>query len=344
METFELLKALCDADGPAGDEGRAADWAARWLAGCCGPVERTPLGSVCCTVVPPQEGRPHLLLDAHLDEVGFLVTHIDEEGFVKIAPVGGIDHRLLLSARLCILGGEEVPAVVSCLAPHLSAMEGFKKAPPLDKLYLDTGFGREELERLVAPGDRVCYRAPLRRLLGSRVTGKALDDRAGCAAVCLAAKAIKESGFDGCGVTALLSTREEVGGQGAATAAFLAAPTHCVAVDVSFALSPGCDAADCGELGAGPMIGYAPTLDRGMYQALCRTAAGAGIPFQREIMAGRTGTNADGVAVAGGGVRCVTLSIPQRYMHTPAEVCDLTDIENTAALLAAYVKGGEWSC
>ena len=199
MDTFELLKALCDADGPAGDEVRAADWAANWLADCCGPVERSPLGSVCCTVVPPQEGRPHLLLDAHLDEVGFIVTHIDEDGFVKIAPVGGIDHRLLLSARLSILGREEVPAVVSCLAPHLSAMEGFKKTPPVDKLYLDTGFGKEELERLVAPGDRVCYRAPLRRLLGGRVTGKALDDRAGCAAVCLAAKAIKEAGFAGCG-------------------------------------------------------------------------------------------------------------------------------------------------
>ena len=343
MDTFALLQALCGANGPAGAEEPAAAWAARWL-GEYGEVERTPLGSVVCTLVPPQEGQPHLLLDAHLDEVGFIVTRIDGDGLVKVAPVGGIDPRLLLSARLTICGKKEVPAVVSCLAPHLSSLEGFQKAPPVDKLFLDTGYTEEELANWVAPGDRVCYQAPLRRLLGSRVTGKALDDRAGCAAVCLAARAIRESGFAGAGVSVLLSTREEVGGQGAATAAFAAAPTHCVAVDVSFALSPGCDPADCGELGKGPMIGYAPTLDRGMYRALCRAAAEADIPWQREIMAGRTGTNADGVAVAGRGVRCLTLSIPQRYMHTPVEVCDLRDIEATAALLAAYVKGGEWTC
>ena len=145
MDMMNMLAELTAAFGPSGAEKNVAAVIEKYAANYCDEVRRDTLGNLICH---KKGSGPRVMFSAHMDSIGLVATHIDEDGFVKIAPVGGIDHRLLLSARLRILGREEVPAVVSCLAPHLSAMEGFKKAPPVDKLYLDTGFGKEELERL----------------------------------------------------------------------------------------------------------------------------------------------------------------------------------------------------
>src|SRR5699024_2396022 len=132
----------------------------------------------------------------------------------------------------------------------------------------------------------------------------------------------------------LLSTREEVGAQGAETAAFREEPDLAVAVDVSFAEQPGVPPHKCGQLSEGPMIGISPILDKPITDTLRRLAKKKDIPFQLEVMGGMTGTNADEINVTRAGVRCGLVSIPQRNMHTPAEICDLKDIENVAQLLA----------
>lgn len=130
---------------------------------------------------------------------------------------------------------------------------------------------------------------------------------------------------------------EEVGGQGARTAASLLAPTHAVAVDVSFGHTPDAPRPKCGVMGDGPMIGVSPILDHTMFEGMKACAKRHSIDFQVEVMGGNTGTDADGVAVVGVGVRCALVSVPLRYMHTPAELIDARDVEQTAALIAAYV-------
>ena len=189
-------------------------------------------------------------------------------------------------------------------------------------------------------GDLIALNSEFVRLNDDLICGGSLDGCVSVYAQYLAAKMIKDSGFDGCGVSVLLTCREEIGGQGAATGGFAGKFTHAVVVDVSFAVSHGCDEHECKYLGKGPMIGYSPVLDRSMYKALCAAAEKHNIPYQYEIMSGRTGTDSDSLTTVRGGVRTAMVSIPQRYMHSPCEVCSMADIKNTAALISAFVQEG----
>ena len=326
----ELLRALCGAEGTAGCEGRAAKTAAELLARHC-EVHVDPLGSVIGERPGP---GPHILLDAHLDQIGMAVTEILEGGFVRVTEVGRMDLRVLAAQEVLIHGREAVLGVVPATPPHLSKDED--KAPDWESLCIDTGLAKEKAQALISLGSRVTLRTPPARLMGERFTSPALDDRSGMAAILRCMELLED--ID-CRVTALFSVQEETGGSGAQVAGFASAPDCAIAVDVSFAAAPGIDPVKApGKLGGGAMIGVAPGLDYTMGEELARLAQAREIPFSWEIMGGRTGTNADRLQSAGRGIPCALLSIPLRNMHTGAEVVDLRDIEAVAQLLAAYIK------
>lgn len=330
----EMLFRLCSAPGAAGREDGAAQVAAEMLS-FLPNVKIDTLGSVVATFGNPESKR-HILLDAHLDQIGMLVTSVDENGFLKVARDGGMDRRVLPGSRVVVYGKETLNGIVCCLPPHLTD-GGEDHVPDITEMAVDVGLTKEEANELVQPGDVVLLPGEPRRLLGSRVTGAALDDRAGCAALIRCAQLLQETTLS-CRVTVLLSTREEVGSQGAETAAFREEPDMAIAVDVSFADQPGVPSHKCGKLSEGPMIGVSPVLDKNITETLKRLAKENEIPFQLEVMGGTTGTNADEINVTRGGVPCGLVSIPQRNMHTPAEICDLKDIENVARLLAAFIR------
>ena len=330
----EMLFRLCSAPGAAGREDGAAQVAAEMLS-FIPNVKIDTLGSVVATFGNPESKR-HILLDAHLDQIGMLVTSVDENGFLKVARDGGMDRRVLPGSRVVVYGKETLNGIVCCLPPHLTD-GGEDHVPDITEMAVDVGLTKEEANELVQPGDVVLLPGEPRRLLGSRVTGAALDDRAGCAALIRCAQLLQETTLS-CRVTVLLSTREEVGSQGAETAAFREEPDMAIAVDVSFADQPGVPVHKCGKLSEGPMIGVSPVLDKNITETLKRLAKENEIPFQLEVMGGTTGTNADEINVTRGGVPCGLVSIPQRNMHTPAEICDLKDIENVARLLAAFIR------
>ncbi len=330
----EMLFRLCSAPGAAGREDGAAQVAAEMLS-FIPNVKIDTLGSVVASFGNP-EAKRHILLDAHLDQIGMLVTSVDENGFLKVARDGGMDRRVLPGSRVVVYGKETLNGIVCCLPPHLTD-GGEDHVPDITEMAVDVGLTKEEANELVQPGDVVLLPGEPRRLLGSRVTGAALDDRAGCAALIRCAQLLQETTLS-CRVTVLLSTREEVGSQGAETAAFREEPDMAIAVDVSFADQPGVPAHKCGKLSEGPMIGVSPVLDKNITETLKRLAKENEIPFQLEVMGGTTGTNADEINVTRGGVPCGLVSIPQRNMHTPAEICDLKDIENVARLLAAFIR------
>ena len=243
-------------------------------------------------------------------------------------------------ARVVVHGKCDLPGVISTLPPHLQKGEDGKKAAPIDELSIDLGLTAQAAKDLVAAGDCVTFAKHFTPLNGSRVSANCLDDRSGVAAVLLAAEQLKDAP---CRVTLLFTAQEEVGTRGAKTALFDRGVDASVSVDVSFAYTPGCKARDCGVMGKGPMIGISPILDRQFSKELLDLATENQIPYQTEVMAGRTGTNADAISICGSGVRCALVSIPEKYMHTPAEVVDTADVEQTAALLAAFVrmKAGE---
>lgn len=330
-----LLTELAAAPGVSGCEDGVRQLAARWLSPL-GPCETTPLGSLVCRVKTAPAGKPHLLLTAHMDQIGLIVTYIDQQGFLRVGGVGGLDRSVLLAAQVEVHTRDGIlPGVICTVPPHLSNDD--KALPKVEDLAVDIGFSREEAEKRVMPGDRVlCVSQPL-RLLNGRLCTQGLDNRAGCAAILRAAQELAAADLD-CSLSVLLTTMEEVGEQGAGTGARYLSPTHAIVVDVSFAHTPDVRRSQCGEMSQGVMLGVAPVLDNGMFAKLRETALEKQIPFQLEAMGGATGTDADAVAVAGAGVRCALLSIPLRYMHTPAEVIDPADVETAANLISAYTR------
>ena len=331
-ELSAMLEALCSAKGVSGAENEAADVASKMLAKHM-PVQIDALGSV----TGRKEGKgAHILLDAHLDQIGLIVTAIDEDGFLKFAKCGGADRRVLSAAEVTVHGKEKIFGVVTSTPPHLAKPDDAAKALPFDEMAIDIGLTKEETEKLVSPGDRITFNGNYLRLMGNRISSPSVDDRAGVAAILRCLDILEERGAD-CNLTVMFSVQEETGGSGAQTAAFTASADEAIAVDVSFASAPGVSAEKYASLGKGTMIGFAPSLDFRMSKTLEAIAKRENIPYQPEVMGGRTGTNCDEIQISGKGIKTALLSVPLRNMHTAVEVCDLADIENTAKLMAEYI-------
>lgn len=328
----DLLKKLCSAKGVSGAENEAAAVAAELL-GKYMPVSIDPLGSVTGT---RGDGRVHILLDAHLDQIGLVVTAIDEYGFLKVAKCGGVDIRVLAAAEVTVHGREKLFGVITSTPPHLSTPEDSGKAKGFDDIAVDIGMNKETAEKFVSLGDRITFNGEFMQLADSRVSSPSIDDRAGVAAILRCLEILEDKELD-CKLSVCFSVQEETGGSGAQTAAFAADADEAIAVDVSFASAPGVSSEKYAALGGGAMIGYAPSLDYEMSRRLSDIAQKKNIPNQPEIMGGKTGTNCDEIQVAGKGVKTALISVPLRNMHTAVEVCDLEDIESTARLMAEYI-------
>ncbi|MBQ9899139.1 MAG: M20/M25/M40 family metallo-hydrolase [Ruminococcus sp.] len=333
MNIKETLFALCSADGASGSESPAAQLALDLLREYC-PDAEIVSGNVIGRFGEHTEDKPSLVLDAHIDQVGMIVTHITDEGFIKVSNLGGLDLRLLPAQPVAVHGKRDIKGVVCSVPPHL--LSGSAEVLPISDTAVDTGMSRSELEEIIAPGDPITFDVPCRELLGSRVTARALDDRSGVAAILCALELLrdKETAFN---VTVIFSAQEELGERGAKIGAFAVDPDYAIAVDVSFAYAIGEKENKCGRLGKGPMIGISPCLDRELSQELIACASAGDIPYQTEVMEGLTSTNADRYSVNREGAKVCTVSIPLKNMHTPVEVIDLADVELTGELLAAFI-------
>ena len=337
MDIYETVKALCEAGGASGNETPAALLALSMLKEYC-PDAEIISGNVIGSFGTHREGLPLLVLDAHIDQIGMIVTHITDEGFIKVGNIGGIDRRLLPAQPVIIHGKRDIPGVVCSVPPHL--LSGDSEVLKWKDVSIDAGMTKAELEEIVSQGDSITFDVKCRKLAGSRIAAGALDDRCGVAAILYALELLKgaDTAYN---ITVNFSTQEEIGERGAKIGAFRLAPDYAIAVDVSFAYAIGEDEQKCGKLGKGAMIGISPCLDRGLSTALVSAAKTASLPYQIEVMEGMTSTNADRYSVSRGGAKVCTVSIPLRNMHTPAEVIDLRDVELTAQLIAEFAKEAE---
>lgn len=277
-----------------------------------------------------------LLIDAHIDEVGFIVTHISEDGFLTVAKCGGIDLRHLPAKPVTIYGKEKITGVFCSIPPHLS--KGDNIPDDISDYKIDTCMGSRAKE-LISPGDFVTYKTGACELIGKNVTGKAFDDRAGVAVIIELAKRLSNKELP-ITVKFLLSDTEELGLRGATTAAYAINPNEAVAVDVSFGNGPDISPYECGILGNGAMIGISPILNREISNALTNIAKHNNIKYQTEVMGGKTSTNADVISVTKSGIKTGLISIPLRNMHTDCEVLNLDDIESVCDILEHYVLTG----
>lgn len=328
---IDMLEELCCADAFAGVD-QALSVAEKYLSKYA-KVKRH--GGSLVAEMRSEKATKTVMLEAHIDQIGMAVTSV-KDGFVSVAPIGGIDVRMLPAMRVKIYGKETVCGVFCSTPPHLKGdgdnVQGF------DSIYIDTGLGKAA-DGKISVGDRVAFDGGFYHLLGNRVSSRSLDDRAGCAAVIRTAELL-------CGkdlpvnVCFLLSDKEEIGGMGAKTETFSIDPDIAVAVDVSFGDQPGIEKEKTGILGEGAMLGISPILSQRVTKQLEKSAKKAGVKLQTEVMGGRTSTDADQIALSKEGVACGLLSIPLRNMHTPVEVVDTDDIEAVARIMAEFCSAG----
>ena len=281
-----------------------------------------------------------LLLDAHIDEVGFVVTSVSDDGFVKVSNVGGIDSRFLPATPVIIHGKEEVSAVFVSTPPHLSKDKG--DAKEVGEIYLDTGI-KENLNNVVSVGDFCTFSKNAEKLQGSKFMGKALDDRSAVACLIEVASRIYDKDLP-VNVIFALCENEELGLRGAKTSSFSLEANEAIAIDVSFGDAPDVPAAKSGKLGSGAMIGVSPILDKGITNKLISCAKDKNIPYQLEVTGGTTGTDADVISISKGGIPCGLVSIPLRNMHTPCEIIDLDDLKSVCDILEDYILQGGTIC
>lgn len=332
MDVKELCFSLSKADGTPGDEFEARRVAESCLSKYM-TVKTDKIGSLVGTV---GNGDFKILLDAHIDRIGLIVRGIDEKGFLSVSAAGGVDARVLVGAKVTVHGKKPLIGVICSTPPHLMTKEDKEKGVEIKNLAVDIGMSMEEAKKLVCVGDRITVESEQLPLLGNRIASPALDDRCGAAALILAVEAVHDK-LKNCKIMLQLSSQEEVGGAGARTAAYTADSDVAIVVDVGFGLDPHCDKTEVNELSKGASIGISPTLDRDLMHELVKIANDNHIPYQHDVMSGRTGTNADVINISRGGVKTALLSIPERNMHTQVEVVDLADVENTAKLIIGYI-------
>lgn len=328
MTTIELLKNLTSPAGVAGDENSSFET----FKGLFSPYGKVSCDKVGNIIIEKDGKGKHILLDAHLDTIGFVVTGITDDGFLRVTKVGGVDMRTVEGTELTVHGTEDIFGVVCTVPPHLS--DGENRVSKDGTCVVDIGMSKGDAEKIVSIGDRVSFKNSFSILSENVVSSPYIDDRGGAAVLLKALEYTKTDNK----ITVVCSAQEETGGTGATCASFNVMADLSLSVDVSFACTPDSNPKECGKMNGGPMIGYSPILSREYSELLVKIAEENNIPYQKEIMGGKTGTNADHITISKGGIPSALVSLPQKYMHTPVETVDIRDIENCAKLIARFLE------
>jgi endoglucanase len=339
--SYEFLKRLLSTPGTSGNEGAAAGvW--REEARGFAEVRGDRMGNSFATL--NAGGSPRVMLSGHIDEIGVIVTHIDEKGLVRFSGVGGWDPQVLVGQRVRLqTHSGEVVGVIGKKAIHLMEPEERKKVSDIKGLWIDIGAkDADEAKGMVRVGDAGVVDQDLLELPNDRIASRALDNRMGAFVVLEALRLLSEEEGVDAEVIAVASVQEEIGLYGARGAAFGLDPDAAIAVDVTHATdTPGVSKNENGDhaLGSGPVIKRATNLSPIVSEGLIAAAEEAGISYTLEADSRSTGTDADAIQFTRAGIATGLVSAPNRYMHSPNEMVELGDLEDCARLISVYTKG-----
>lgn len=339
----KFLKKLLETPSATGTEIAVAKLVRERLANTADQIETNVMGSVHATLYGAGMG-PSLMLSAHMDEIGLMVTYISDEGFLSVSSVGGVDAAILPGMRVDVHASESVEplrGVVGRKPIHLIEPDERKSVTPIDKLVIDLGMPAKKVKKLVRVGDVITFGVGFERFGAGMAVSRAFDDKAGVwVAVRVMeelAKGERQAGDFICATT----VQEEIGVRGAETSAYAVNPDVGLAFDVTHATDyPGIDKTKYGKIicGEGPVIARGPNINPEVFERLVAAAEAEGIPYQIEAEPGVTGTDARAIQMARGGVPTGLVSVPLRYMHTPTEVVCLDDLEATVKLIARFAR------
>ncbi|TXG78378.1 MAG: M42 family peptidase [Thermomicrobiales bacterium] len=335
---MDLLKRLCETPGISGREGKIAAFVRDELQPMCDEVNVDPFGNV--AGIRKGSGGPRVMLAAHTDEIGFLVSHIDDHGFLRVQPVGGFDMTMLPAQRVIVWDRTGNPHrgafMISNKPAHLLDGSESNKYKTSD-LFIDLGMTAEQVKQTVNLGDQVTMDRTL-EVVGDSVMSKSLDDRVGVFIMIEALRKVEHSLAE---IHAVATAQEEVGLRGARVAGFTSDPDVSTAIDITLALDfPGMKPQEfVTQLGKGAALKYFDSSVIPNYKLVDHfrdLAEKNGIPYQYEFLP-RGGTDAGATAQARGGNAAFTLSIPTRYAHTVNEMARIADIQACIDLLAAFL-------
>ncbi len=328
------LTEILQVESECGNERSFAEFIAGKLRSYTDYVRIDRLHNVIATI--GDSSAKKIMLTAHQDELSMIVSSVNDNGFLTVQRVGGIDRRTLLSQEVTVNG---LNGIICSTPPHLAKPGEGSKVPEYKDLYIDLGLPAEEVKKKVRLGDRVYLNTSVTPLLNNRIASKALDNKICVYAilVCLEklAKLIKHNELDCC-IQVLFASQEEVGSRGAAVGTFTADPDEAIVLDVTFAKQP--DVPEAAELGEGAVVEYSAIFDRTLCKNLEKAAKENKVKYQVNAEAIALGTDADTVSILRCGIKTALLSVPVRYMHTAVETGDLGDVESAADILCGYIR------
>lgn len=336
-----FLKELLDARSPSGFEEEAREVVRKRVEKVADSFSIDALGS--CHATLGSKGSPTLMLAGHIDELGLIIKHVSDKGFLYFDAIGGHDRSIISGRRVDILTKKgAIRGVTGKRAIHLMSPEERRKVPEMHQMWIDIGAkDRDEALERVQIGDAAVYDHGFEPLHGSLAVSRAFDDKTGAYTVNEALLRLAKGRKPSCKVVAVSTAQEEIGTRGAITSAYLANPDVALAVDVSHATDhPDADHRKYGrfKLGGGPILTRGPNIHPAVFDQLITCAEKANIPVQIEADPRPTGTDARSIQVAREGVPTGLVGIPLRYMHTPSEVIDLDDLEAVVQLLVAFAR------
>ncbi|HBL19238.1 MAG: hypothetical protein A2X36_03030 [Elusimicrobia bacterium GWA2_69_24] len=345
-ESFAFLKTLLTTPSPSGHEARIQKVWCDYARGFADEIRTDSYGNALAVLNPG--GSPRIMLDGHADEIGLMVKHIDDKGFLYFQQIGGVDPALIRGKRVSIHAENGVVrGVIGATAIHLLDKDAAPKPPKMSECWIDIGAKNgKDAKKRVSVGDPMTFVEEFEMLDKNVGVARAFDNRVGIWAV-IEALRLAKAARPKCAIFAASSNQEEIGGHGAAMSVVNVKPDAAVAVDVTHATdTPGIDVKRHGEvsLGGGPSITLGRENHPVLVQRIRNIAKAKKIPLQIEIFSPTSGTDALSIWNKLGGVPSAVLSIPNRYMHSTVEMIDLRDMEKTAELLSALclsLKAGE---
>ncbi|MCE5190535.1 MAG: M42 family metallopeptidase [Actinomycetia bacterium] len=339
-DSFSFLKTLIEAPSPSGYEQPAAKVFREYVTPIADAVSTDVMGSVHAVLKGTASG-PSVMLAGHIDEIGFMVTYITDDGFCAFAPIGGHDPQILPGSRVTVHTADgPLLGVLGRLAIHLLDEEERKQVVKMHKMFIDLGMSGEDVKKRVRIGDPVTYAVGMETFGTGMAVSRAFDDKMGAWAAAEVLRLVKEAGGAQGDMVAAATVQEEIGLRGGTTSAYSVDPVVGIALEVTHATDyPDVDKRKHGEIkcGGGPVISRGANINPKVFSLLCEAAEAEGIPYQIEGAPRGTGTDANAIQLSRGGKAAALVNVPLRYMHTPTEVLSLKDLENTAKLLAAFV-------
>lgn len=341
-ESLAFLRDIVNAPSPSGYEVPAAEVYRGYTKPFADEVVTDLHGNVIASLNPKAKTR--IMLAGHMDEIGFIVHHISEKGLLYFRGVGGHDSSIVIGQRVWVHGKERVPGIIGRKPIHLLDESERRKKPDLHEMWIDIGAtSAEEAEKVVGVGDVATFQYEFQELMSGRATGRGFDNKSGSFVVGEALRLLKDDGglHPEVGVFAVATVQEEIGLRGARTAAYGIDSQVGLAVDVNFAIDhPGLSQSRYGnaKLGGGPTVNRGANVNPVVFNLLKDASTKGEIPIQVCAEPGGTGTDANAMQLNRAGMAVGLIGIPLRYMHTPCELLQLSDVEQCAALMAEFCR------